>query len=107
MRELGDHAPGAHAKIGRRVAGYGIDVVIGVGRGGAAIASASTGGVADVRTVSNAQEAVDVLLPIAAPGDAVLIKASRALGLEVVAEALVHRENGSQHGSGGTRGHGS
>ena len=96
MRELGDHAPGAHAKIGRRAAAYGIDVVVGVGRGGAAIARASSDGVGDVRMVANAQEAIDVVLPIVTPGDAVLVKASRALGLEVVADALVQRGNGAQ-----------
>jgi UDP-N-acetylmuramoyl-tripeptide--D-alanyl-D-alanine ligase len=107
MRELGDHAPGAHAKIGRRAAAYGIDVVVGVGRGGAAIAIASSDGVDDVRTVANAQEAIETVLPFVAPGDAVLVKASRALGLEVVADALTKRANGSGHGNGAKRGNGS
>jgi UDP-N-acetylmuramoyl-tripeptide--D-alanyl-D-alanine ligase len=91
MRELGDHAPAAYAKIGRRVVGYGIDALVGVGRGGNAIARAAGDGVADVRTVADARAAIDIVSKMVEPGDAVLVKASRALGLEVVAEALARR----------------
>jgi UDP-N-acetylmuramoyl-tripeptide--D-alanyl-D-alanine ligase len=90
MRELGDHAAGAHAHAGRRAAELGLDVVVGVGRGGAIIAAAAAGGLA-VRTVDTAAEAIAVVAPIVEPGDAVLVKASRALGLETVAHALLKR----------------
>jgi UDP-N-acetylmuramoyl-tripeptide--D-alanyl-D-alanine ligase len=93
MRELGDHATVAHTQIGRRLGALGIDVVVGVGRGGAVIAGAATGAVDEVRTVVDASEASAVVGEIVAPGDAVLVKASRAIGLETVAHALVGRGN--------------
>ena len=42
----------------------------------------------DARWVETAEEAVAVLDDVLRPGDAVLVKASRALGLERVAEAI-------------------
>jgi UDP-N-acetylmuramoyl-tripeptide--D-alanyl-D-alanine ligase len=93
MAELGHHARGAHEKVGRSVAAYGIDLVIGVGRGGAVIARAAQDAGCEVRTVADAGAAIDVLAPIVEAGDAVLVKASRAIGLEVVAEALTRRDD--------------
>jgi len=49
----------------------------------------------NVHRVADADEAVALVLRELAPGDAVLVKASRAVGLERVAEALVEREPAS------------
>ena len=43
----------------------------------------------DVRTVVDADEAAATVRGLVRPGDAVLVKASRALGLETVAERLL------------------
>lgn len=78
MAELGPDAPRYHEEIGR-AAGT-VAIVIGVGelaRGYDPDAWAPT-----------AAEAVAVAVEIVRPGDAVLVKGSRSVGLEVVAEAL-------------------
>src|SRR5207249_1199624 len=86
MRELGTHADDAHAAVGRRAAELGVDVVIGVGAGGTAIVDAVHG--PQVYTATDAADARRVVVGLVAPGDAVLVKASRAVGLEVVAAGL-------------------
>ena len=78
MAELGPEAPRYHEEIGRR-AGT-VSVVIGVGelaRGYDPDAWAAT-----------AAEAVALARELVRPGDAVLVKGSRSVGLEIVAEAL-------------------
>jgi UDP-N-acetylmuramoyl-tripeptide--D-alanyl-D-alanine ligase len=87
MRELGEHGPEAHRAIGQLVANLHIDVLVGVGEGGAAIAGAAEG--VDTVLVDDAPAALDAAVQRARPGDAVLVKASRAVGLEVVAEQLL------------------
>jgi len=79
MAELGPEAPRYHEEIGR-AAGT-VAVVIGVGelaRSYEPDAWAPT-----------AAAAVDLARELVRPGDAVLVKGSRTVGLEVVAEALV------------------
>ncbi|HEX5614168.1 MAG TPA: UDP-N-acetylmuramoyl-tripeptide--D-alanyl-D-alanine ligase [Acidimicrobiia bacterium] len=98
MRELGPHAADAHAEIGRLSATLGVDVVVGVGAGGAAIATAAGGGAATHR-VDDAAAALALVREIVAPGDAVLVKASRALHLERVAAALL--DDAPVNGRGG------
>jgi UDP-N-acetylmuramoyl-tripeptide--D-alanyl-D-alanine ligase len=79
MAELGADAPRYHREIGDDAAG--IDVVVGVGELGR--------NYEPDEWVANAAEAVDVALGLVRPGDAVLVKGSRSVGLEVVAEALL------------------
>jgi UDP-N-acetylmuramoyl-tripeptide--D-alanyl-D-alanine ligase len=93
MRELGAHHDDEHAALGRRVSELPIDVLIGVGAGGAAIVAAAGDRVVG-HTARDAQAASALTGELAAPGDAVLVKGSRALGLEIVAEALL-----AAHGS--------
>jgi UDP-N-acetylmuramoyl-tripeptide--D-alanyl-D-alanine ligase len=88
MRELGAHHDREHAELGRRVSELPIDVLIGVGDGGAAIAAAAGDRVA-THHAPDAHAASALVGELAAPGDAVLVKGSRALGLEVVADALL------------------
>lgn len=91
MRELGAHAAAAHIEVGELAGRLGIDIVVGVGAGGASITAAA----ATVPTrldVADAEEALAAVLPIVQPGDTVLLKASRAVGLEVVASGLLGRE---------------
>ena len=87
MRELGPHADAAHAEVGRLASALGVDVVVGVGEGGAAIAAAARG--ATIHHADDAESALAVARNLVAPGDAVLVKASRALHLERVAAALL------------------
>ena len=78
MAELGAQAPRFHAEIGREAEA--VDVVLGVG-------ALARGYRPDV-WAADAHEAVSLAREVVRPGDAVLVKASRAVGLEVVAQAL-------------------
>jgi UDP-N-acetylmuramoyl-tripeptide--D-alanyl-D-alanine ligase len=79
MAELGPDGPAEHRRIGEVATALGIRVV--------AVAEPAYG-VGDL--VADADAAIAALSPLA-DGDAVLVKASRAAGLEVVAEALADR----------------
>ncbi|HZT17542.1 MAG TPA: UDP-N-acetylmuramoyl-tripeptide--D-alanyl-D-alanine ligase [Gaiellaceae bacterium] len=79
MRELGPEGPAYHAEIGALVRELGIEQVIAVGE----LARAYGG-----EWVGTADEAAARLREVLRPGDAVLVKGSLAVGLEVVAENL-------------------
>ena len=91
MRELGAHHDEAHREIGAHAAALGIDCVIGVGAGGRALADAAKSGGASAARVDDAAGALEVVTALVGPGDAVLVKGSRALGLEQVAAELLAR----------------
>ena len=80
MAELGPTAPDYHREVGTLLQSLGIDAVLGVG----ALARDYGGEFA-----RDAGEAVVKVKEIVQPGDVVLVKGSRAVGLEVVAEALM------------------
>jgi UDP-N-acetylmuramoyl-tripeptide--D-alanyl-D-alanine ligase len=80
MAELGDYTDEAHREVARAVDEIGVDVLISVG----ARAQVYGG-----RKVTNAAEAIMILRGELQPGDCVLVKGARVLGLERVAESLV------------------
>lgn len=84
MAELGRTAPEYHREVGAAAAELGIDELLAVGELARGYLAAGVPG----RWVPNVHEAVRVLDEIVRPGDAVLVKASRAIGLEGVAAAL-------------------
>jgi len=79
MAELGPTAPAYHREVGEIIQALGIDSVLAVGE----LARAYGGEFA-----RDAEEAVEKVGDVVRPGDVVLVKGSRAVGLEVVAEAL-------------------
>jgi UDP-N-acetylmuramoyl-tripeptide--D-alanyl-D-alanine ligase len=79
MAELGPTSPMYHGEIGELVGDLRIDVVLGVGE----LAKAYGG-----EWVENAAKAADRAPELVQPGDVVLVKGSRAVGLELVAETL-------------------
>jgi UDP-N-acetylmuramoyl-tripeptide--D-alanyl-D-alanine ligase len=79
MAELGEYASEAHLEVARAVDEVGVDALIAVGP-----EARVYGG----RWVPDAASAVEELLGELRPGDCVLVKGARALGLETVAEAL-------------------
>ena len=87
MRELGAHSRRrARERSGVASADLGDRRVVGVGRrrrGDRRRARAPA--VPDVHPAADAEEALRLVRPIVASGDAVLVKASRAIGLEAVA----------------------
>ena len=86
MAELGPGAAAYHREVGAAVAGLGVDTLIAVGPLGREYAAAANG--IDARCVDTAAEAAAALRATLRPGDVVLVKGSRAAGLEVVAEKL-------------------
>lgn len=89
MRELGSLSAAAHADAGREAA-RSADALIGVGELAAGIvASARAAGMSDAQHAADAAEALIALRRILRPGDTVLVKGSRAIGLDAVADALL------------------
>jgi UDP-N-acetylmuramoyl-tripeptide--D-alanyl-D-alanine ligase len=84
MAELGRTAPGYHREVGEAAASLGVDELLAVGE----LARGYLEGGVPGRWVPNVHEAVRELSDVVRPGDAVLVKASRAVGLEAVAAAL-------------------
>lgn len=78
MAELGVDAPRFHEEIGREREG--VDVVVGVGELARAYGPDAW--------VANARDAVELAHELIKPGDVVLVKGSRSVGLEIVADAL-------------------
>lgn len=95
MLELGAHARDGYAEVGAAVAAAGIDVLVAVGAALDPLVAAAGHHALTVHRAADVDGAVELLLRDLAPGDAVLVKASRAVGLERVAEALVEREPAS------------
>jgi UDP-N-acetylmuramoyl-tripeptide--D-alanyl-D-alanine ligase len=84
MAELGRTAPGYHREVGEAAAEFGVDKLLAVGELARGYLEAGVPG----RWAPNVHEALRELDEVVRPGDAVLVKASRAIGLEAVAEAL-------------------
>jgi UDP-N-acetylmuramoyl-tripeptide--D-alanyl-D-alanine ligase len=84
MAELGGTAPDYHREVGEAAAELGVDELLAVGELARAYLEAGVPG----RWTPNVHEALRELDEVVRPGDAVLVKASRAVGLELVAEAL-------------------
>jgi UDP-N-acetylmuramoyl-tripeptide--D-alanyl-D-alanine ligase len=85
MAELGRTGPAYHAEVGRAAAELGVDEILAVGPLAAAYLDAGVPG----RAVANVHEALRIVEDVVRPGDAVLVKASRSVGLEAIAEALL------------------
>jgi UDP-N-acetylmuramoyl-tripeptide--D-alanyl-D-alanine ligase len=92
MAELGSLTELAHFRIGEVVAKSGIERLVTIGPRARRIAE---GALADgmaaesVRPCSTVEEASEVLDDLVAPGDVVLVKASRSMGLERIVERIL------------------
>lgn len=85
MLELGAGERQFHADVGRAAAESGVDLLIAVGPRSVVMADVFP---AECHVVADAAEAAALAGELLAPGDLVLVKASRGVGLELVAEAL-------------------
>jgi UDP-N-acetylmuramoyl-tripeptide--D-alanyl-D-alanine ligase len=85
MLELGSGESEEHRALGEYAASSGVDVLVAVGPLSRSLPEAFGG---ESYTAADAAEAADVVSRIVRPGDVVLVKASRGIGLETVAEAL-------------------
>jgi UDP-N-acetylmuramoyl-tripeptide--D-alanyl-D-alanine ligase len=87
MAELGPGAPGYHREIGAAAAQAGVDVLVAVGpleRGYVE----GAGGVATTHWTPTVEDGLAALRAALRPGDFVLVKGSRAMGLEAIGEAV-------------------
>jgi UDP-N-acetylmuramoyl-tripeptide--D-alanyl-D-alanine ligase len=97
MLELGPQAQGFHREVGAYAQERGVDLLLTVGPLARAMGEGFGDG--EVHGVPDAQAAVTLLSEHLRPGDTVLVKGSRGVGLELVAQTLV----GSQTLAGGER----
>ena len=89
MLELGPAEREHHRDVGAYAATAGVDVLVAVGPRAAHMLEAFDG---ESYAVGTAQEAAALTREVLAPGDLLLVKGSRGVGLEVVAETLAESE---------------
>ena len=93
MAELGDIETAEHERIGALAASLGFAAVIVIGADDPGLA-AGAGAIA--RSVPTPDEARDLLSGYLRDGDTVLVKASRSVGLEVLAQQLIEAASGGE-----------
>jgi UDP-N-acetylmuramoyl-tripeptide--D-alanyl-D-alanine ligase len=86
MAELGEAAAAYHREVGAAVAELGVDELIAVGPLAREYEAAANGVV--THHADTAADAADALAELLRPGDVVLVKGSRSVGLEAVAAKL-------------------
>jgi UDP-N-acetylmuramoyl-tripeptide--D-alanyl-D-alanine ligase len=85
MLELGPDSPRLHREIGLYAAEHGLDLLVAVGPLAAEMRTEFEG---ESYAAADALAAAEMLQPLLAAGDTVLVKGSRGVGLERVAETL-------------------
>jgi UDP-N-acetylmuramoyl-tripeptide--D-alanyl-D-alanine ligase len=88
MTELGSGGPAYHREVGAAAVRTGVSGLIAVGPLARGYVEGAYG-VADAHWAPDADGALALLRSVLRPGDCVLVKGSRSMGLEAVAEALV------------------
>jgi UDP-N-acetylmuramoyl-tripeptide--D-alanyl-D-alanine ligase len=89
MAELGEHTKSAHAEIGAKAAEMGLSQLFAVGKWAQVTADAARAkGMNGVSICPDADAVIVEVKEFVRPGDLLLIKASRAAGLERVGAAL-------------------
>ena len=105
MRELGDYTDEGHRLVGRRAADV-VDMLVTVGELGAAIAAEAQGvrfNPAALHVTQTADETIALLRTLLRPDDLVLVKGSRAVGMETIVGEIVLVDTDSATGSGESR----
>ncbi|MCM2392409.1 UDP-N-acetylmuramoyl-tripeptide--D-alanyl-D-alanine ligase [Streptomyces albipurpureus] len=107
MAELGDEALAEHDAVGRLAVRLNVSKLVAVGGREASwlqLGAYNEGSWGEESVhVSDAQAAIDLLRSELRPGDVVLVKASRSVGLEQVAQALLDSVAVSSDGQGAGR----
>ncbi|HEX6232313.1 MAG TPA: UDP-N-acetylmuramoyl-tripeptide--D-alanyl-D-alanine ligase [Jiangellaceae bacterium] len=98
MKELGDVSEAEHDALGRFAARLDVSRLVVVGSGAEPVrhGAAQESWAGDAAWVPDVDAALDLLAGQVRPGDVILVKASRAAGLEQLAEALVNAEVSGQ-----------
>lgn len=92
MFELGDDSEALHASVGTYAAEKGIDFLVTIGSNSKAIAKAAREASEDMLVVSydDRSSAIENIENVLQKGDIMLVKASRAMELEVLSDAISH-----------------
>jgi len=88
MLELGEHAAGLHAEVGKHAASLGIDTIICIGRESRRMAEGAMVAGGDTRYYETKPDFLPHLPKLLADGGTVLVKASRGMGFEEITEGL-------------------
>ena len=95
MLELGEYSVEAHQLIGKRVGELSIDLLLALGEEAPVLVeSAMRHGLnsEQARTVESHTEAISILRKMVRDGDWILVKGSRRMGMEKIAEGLMERK---------------
>jgi UDP-N-acetylmuramoyl-tripeptide--D-alanyl-D-alanine ligase len=87
MAELGPGAPSYHREVGAAASRAGVDVLLAVGPLARSYLDGARG-VPDNRWAPTVEQGLATLRRLLQPGDCVLVKGSRAMGLEAIGEAV-------------------
>jgi UDP-N-acetylmuramoyl-tripeptide--D-alanyl-D-alanine ligase len=87
MTELGAGAPAYHREVGAGASRAGVDVLVAVGPLARGYVQGARG-IPVTRWAPTVEQGLAVLRGVLRPGDYVLVKGSRAMGLEVIGEAV-------------------
>jgi UDP-N-acetylmuramoyl-tripeptide--D-alanyl-D-alanine ligase len=90
MLELGPSEHRFHVEAGRHAAAAGVEVLVTVGPLAAAMAEGFSG---ELHSVASAAEAAPLVRALVRPGDVVLVKGSRGVGLELVCASLTEERS--------------
>jgi len=93
MLELGEAGPAEHDAAGRLAAGLGVGTVVAVGEGARPVHEGARAAGARATWVPGVPQALELLADGLLPGDVVLVKASRSIGLDRLAGGLLHDAN--------------
>jgi len=85
MLELGEEGPEMHRQIGRYASERGVGLLVSVGPLAREIASSFSG---ESRSADDSRAAEELLPGLLEPGDTVLVKGSRGVGMESIVAAL-------------------
>jgi UDP-N-acetylmuramoyl-tripeptide--D-alanyl-D-alanine ligase len=88
MRELGENSPGYHRDIGELVGKLRFDLFIAIGSLMKEAAEAASAGGVTVHTFGSTAEAKNGVGELLRPGDQILLKGSRSMGLEQLIPAI-------------------
>lgn len=89
MLELGPDEISLHERTGGELAGFGLDLLIGVGKLGRYIAMAASEAGTPAETFDSVSEAARAVPGLLRAGDAVLLKGSRAMRMERLVEPIL------------------
>ncbi len=94
MLELGPEAPAFHRRCGEQAARLGFSPVVGVGELCRELVAGAAAAGAETRWLPDAAAAAELAASSLAPGDVLLVKGSRGVGLDLVVRRLLGRAGG-------------